>query len=324
VVSFLFAKLRRFFPPLVTGTVITIIGLYLIPIGITNVLGSDTPYYNKPQALIVAMLTIASIVVLNRFTSGIWKTLSVLLGIVIGYLISIPFGMLNLDAVAKAPWLGVPQPFWFGPPVWPGFMAVALMIIAFMVTAIDVIGCTMAVSRAVEVEADEGRLRGALAANGLASAIASIFGGSPMISYSQNIGLIQLTGVGSRFVVMVGGIILIILGFLPKLAALIAVIPKPVMGGALMVAWGLVIAIGTNLVKGSLKSERDLFIYAVSVAIGLGFVLAPKDSLTYLPQFLKLLFDAGPAIGIMLAVFLNLVIPETQKSSVKAENKLNI
>jgi xanthine permease len=310
VVSFFFAKLRRFSPPLVTGTIITIIGLFLIPIGIQTALGVGTPHYNTPRCLIVSMLTVACIIVLNRFTRGLWKTISVLLGILFGYLISIPFGMLDISPVYKAAWIGIPRAFWYGPPVWPGITAVFIMVIAFIVTAVDVIGNTLAVSKAVEVEADEKRLRGAIAADGLASSISAVFGGSPLISYSQNIGVIQVTGVGSRYVVTVGGILLILMGFVPKIGALIAVIPKPVMGGALMVAWGLVIAIGTNLVKGALQSERDLFIYAVSVALGLGFVLAPKDSMTYLPEFFRLLFDAGPAVGILVAMGLNIIIPQ--------------
>lgn len=315
LLSWLIGRIARFFPPLVIGTTVTIIGLYLLPIGTAFVVGADTPHAGEPMTFLLAGITLALIVVMNQFTRGFAKMASLLIAIAIGYLIAALVGHVDFGPLQSADWFGVPHLFPFGAPSWPGTVPFLIFLLCFLITAVDVIGVTVAVTGMLGIQATKQRFRGAVAADGAASALSSVFGGSPLISYSQNVGIIKVTGVASRHVVTVGGGLLILMAFSPKFGQALAIIPKPVLGVALMVAWGLVIAVGTQLVRSVINNDRDMFIYAVSVAIGMVAVLMPDDVLATLPESVKLLFESGPSLGILLAVVLNLVIPRRDAAS---------
>lgn len=312
ILSWLIGRIANLFPPLVIGTTVTIIGLYLLPIGTGFVVGADTPNAGKPVTFLLAGVTLASIIVLNQFTRGFIRMSSLLLAIAIGYLVAAVLGQVDFGPLKSADWFGVPHPFPFGAPEWPGTAPLLIFLLCFIITAVDVIGVTVAVTGMLGLQASEKRFRGAIAADGAASAFSSLLGGSPLISYSQNVGVLKVTGVASRHVTTVGGGLLIVMAFSPKFAQALAIIPKPILGVALMVAWGLVIAVGTQLVRKVINNERDMFIYAVSVAIGMVAVLMPDEVLHTLPQTAELFIDSGPSLGIILAVVLNLIIPRKQ------------
>jgi xanthine permease len=308
LLSPLYARLRAVFPPLVTGTVVTIIGLSLIPIALGQSVGLNTPLAKTPQALILSTVTLLAIIVLNRFTRGFVQTISILLGLAIGCALAAMLGLFDLTNVAQAPWLGLPAPLPFGFAV-PDPVAIGIVILSFIVAGMECTGATLATAKVVGVNPEERHIRGSVAADGAASAFAALFGGSPQTTYSSNTGLISLTGVGSRFVVGLGGLMLIVLGFLPKFAGLIAAIPGPVLGGALVVTFGMVAAIGVTIVRDALNTDRDLLIFATSVALGLGLTTLPQDALEFLPQSLRIVLSSGMTVGAFCAVLMNLLIP---------------
>src|SRR5438477_1425619 len=197
----LIGRLHRFFPPIVTGTTILLIGTGLMKIGIGVATGFNTPAFGQPLTLALATLMIVLILVINRFATGFVRALSLFLTMVIGYLVAWAYGLINLDAVGRADWVTVPTPFPYGGMQWPGMVAVLTVVVCFFATAVETTGHTLAVSRICGVPQEGWRIRGAVSNDGLGSAISALFGGMALTSYSQNIGVISLTGVGSRFVV---------------------------------------------------------------------------------------------------------------------------
>jgi NCS2 family nucleobase:cation symporter-2 len=303
-------KMKRLFPPLVTGTVITLIGICLMPIAINNAVGLNTPLFGNPLTLVLAAVVIALIIVINRVTKGFLKAISLFLALVAGYVLAIIFGFINFEAVASAKWVAVPRVFPYGPLQFPPIGGLIAVIIAFFASAIETVGDALAVSNAVEVEPTEKRVRGAVAIDGLGSSIAGVFGGTPLTSYSQNIGVITLTGVGSRFVVAVGGAILIVMATIPKIGAVISVIPAPVLGGTLVVMFGMVASVGVNIVREHLNTRRDALLFATSVGVALAITVAPAGTFDVIPGSLRIIISDGIVVGAVLAIILNLVLPQ--------------
>lgn len=312
LVSPIIGKLQRFFPPLVTGTVITLIGVALMPIAINNAVGLNTPMFGAPSSLILASSVIAIILIVNRLTTGFLKAISLFLALVVGYGLAWIMGFLDFSVVATAGWFAVPSVFPFGAPEWPGIGGLIAVTIAFFASAIETVGDAIAVSSTVGVEADEKRVRGAVAVDGLGSTLAAFFGGTPLTSYSQNIGVITLTGVGSRFVVAMGGGILILLALIPKVGALISIIPSPLLGGTLIVMFGMVASVGVGILRDALKTKRDALLFAASVGVGLAITVAPAGAFDALPSGLRIIVSDGIVMGALLAIILNVVLPEEQ------------
>ncbi len=303
-------KIQRFFPPIVTGTVITLIGVALMPIAINNAVGLNTPLFGEPLTLVLAASVIAIIVIVNRLTRGFMKAISLFIALVIGYILAAILGFMDFGVVASARWFAVPTLFPFGAPEWPGIGGLVAIVIAFFASAIETVGDAIAVSNTVGVEPTEKRVRGAVAIDGLGSTIAALFGGTPLTSYSQNIGVITLTGVGSRIVVAFGGAILILFALIPKVGAVISIIPAPLLGGTLVVMFGMVASIGVGILRTSLKTRRDALLFAVSVGVGLAVTVAPAGSFNVVPTGLRIIVSDGIVMGALLAIILNLVLPQ--------------
>jgi NCS2 family nucleobase:cation symporter-2 len=309
----LIGKLHRFFPPVVTGTTILLIGTGLMKIGINVATGLNTPAFAKPLTLALAALMIVLIIVINRFTTGFVKALSLFLTMVIGYLVSAAFGLISLASVEKAAWIDVPSVFPYGGLAWPGTIGVITVIVCFFATAVETTGHTLAVSRICGVPAEGWRIRGAVANDGIGSTISALFGGMALTSYSQNIGVISLTGVGSRFVVAFGGAFLIIMAMVPKVGAIIALMPNAVLGGVLLFMFGMVASVGVDIVGRSLNSRRDALILAASLGVGLGIQAAPPGAFDAIVPELRILVTDGIVMGILLAMFLNLIMPKEKE-----------
>ena len=303
-------KIQRFFPPLVTGTVITLIGVALMPIAINNAVGLNTPLFGEPLTLVLAASVVLLIVVVNRLTRGFFKAISLFIALVGGYILSWILGFLDFSVVASARWFALPSLFPFGAPQWPGIGGLIAIVVAFFASAIETVGDAIAVSTTVGVEPTEKRVRGAVAIDGIGSTIAALFGGTPLTSYSQNIGVITLTGVGSRFVVAFGGAILIILALVPKVGALISIIPSPVLGGTLVVMFGMVASVGVGILRDCMKTRRDALLFAASVGVGLAITVAPAGAFNAIPAGLRIVISDGIVMGALLAIVLNLVLPE--------------
>ena len=308
----LIGKLHRFFPPIVTGTTILLIGTGLMKIGISVASGFNTPAFGKPLTLGLAALMIVLILVITRFAKGFVRALSLFVTMVIGYLVSAAYGLIDLGSVAKADWITVPTPFPYGGLEWPGSIAVITVVVCFFATAVETTGHTLAVSRICGVPGEGWRIRGAVSNDGLGSAVSALFGGMALTSYSQNIGVISLTGVGSRFVVAFGGAFLIVMALVPKVGAIIALMPNAVLGGVLLFMFGMVASVGVDIIGRNMTSRRDAIILAASLGVGLGIQAAPPGAFDAVPQALRILVTDGIVMGILLAMILNLVFPKEQ------------
>lgn len=305
-------RLRFALPPLVTGLIVLMIGLALIKVGIQYAAGGvpliGTEAYGGAMHWGVALVVIVVTLLLKFFAKGMWSIAAVLLGLIAGYLVALMLGMVSFGNVGNAGWVMVPSPFKWG----------------FDITAAAVIGmCFMAVISAIETvgdvsgitkggagrEATDREISGATYADGFGTAIAGIFGGLPNTSFSQNVGLVSMTGVMSRHVVTYGAIFLIICGLIPKIGAIISTVPIAVLGGGVIVMFGMVAAAGVNMLSDVDWNRRNMVIFAISLSVGLGLQLEP-GALQHLPKTAQILLTSGLLPSAFLAIVLNLVLPK--------------
>ncbi len=308
ILSRFIKPLQKFFPPIVTGTVVMLIGLTLLPVSMDWAAGGfGAPDYGSVTNISVAMTVMVVIMLLNRYGKGIFSSGAVIIGLVFGYIISYPLGMLNFEPIANAGWIAVPTPFKFG--VTFSLAAVIPFITAYLVTTIETVGCLIAVGEASGKEMSMDDVSAGVLADGVGSFIAGFFNAGPNTSFSQNVGLIPMTKVASRFVVIISGIILMLLGIFPKFGALIAIMPNPVLGGAGIIMFGMVAAAGIKTLKSVPLNNRNLLILAISIGIGLGVTFRP-ELLTHLPAWIQSLFSSGISAGTITALLLNIFLKE--------------
>jgi NCS2 family nucleobase:cation symporter-2 len=305
----LIGKMRALFPPVVIGTLLVITGIILIRIAVNIAAGANTPYAGNPLVFAFAIGSIALIIAVNRLTRGFWRALSVFIALVALYLSAIALGLADFSVVAKAPWFRLPSILPFGAFVWPQTSALITVLVYHLVAAIYTMSITLALSRMLGVEGTERRVRGAVAADGLGSAVAALFGGVPLISYDQNVGAISLTGVGSRFVVAAAGAILIVMALVPKIGALIAIVPPFVLGGTLIFMFAMIAAVGIGMLADCMKSQRDLLLLAASLGLAMAVGFAPPAMFEALAPSVRVLAADGIVVGTVTAVVLNLVLP---------------
>jgi len=305
----IFIKLLRFFPPVVTGTLITIIGLCLVPVGAHDAV--TNPHTGEIDAsnlrwLLYAVGTIAIIVAIQRLFRGFIATIAVLLGLVIGCAVAFALGDMSFEKVGAASPIGFTQPFLFGMPKFD-VVACLTMIIVLLITAVESTGSTMATGEIVGKRIKASDIGNVLRADGLATAIGGIFNSFPYTAFSENVGLVRLTGVKSRWVVAAAGVIMILLGFLPKVAAIVSSIPQPVLGGAALTLFATVAVVGIQtLGKVDFTDHRNLIIVTTSIALAL-WVTSYPDVAQALPSGIDLLFGSGISIGAIAAILLNIV-----------------
>ena len=301
-------KMRALSPPVVIGTLLVITGITLIRIAVNIAAGTNTPYAGKPLVFAFAIASVALILAVNRLTTGFWRALSVFIALVVLYLVAIPLG-LALAVVAKAPWFRLPSVLPYGSFTWPQTSGLITVLVFHLVAAVYTMSITLALCRMLGVEGTERRVRGAVAAHGLGSAIAALFGGVPLISYDQNVGAISLTGVGSRFVVAAAGGILVLMALVPKIGALIAIVPPFVLGGTLIFMFAMIAAVGVGLLADSMRSQRDLWLLAASLGLAMAVDFAPPALFEALAPSVRILAADGIVVGTVMAVVLNFVLP---------------
>ncbi len=307
-------KIRHWFPPLVSGMVILAIGLALLPVGIKYAAGGAAEFQmNAPEWGDISKWGLALVVIFvalgfKFFTKGIASSAAILLGLIAGYLVGIFTGAVNFGGVAKADWFAIPSPFKYG----FEFSAIAIigMCLMSVVSAIETVGDISAIAKGgAGREATDNELKGGTYADGLGSAVAGVFGGLPNTSFSQNVGLISMTGVMSRSVVTVAGVFLIICGLIPKIGAIISAMPISVLGGGVILMFGMVVSAGINMLSDVKWSRRNMIILATSLSVGLGLQAVPK-SMQHLPDSLEMLMVSGLLPVAVLAVIMNLALPE--------------
>jgi NCS2 family nucleobase:cation symporter-2 len=299
-------RIAGLFPPVVTGTIILVIGLGLLPSGINLAAGGvGSPDFGSPVNLAVAGLVLVVTVVLNQFCRGLLCSASVLIAVAVGYLVSIPLSLLDLSGVGGRPLVAVPTPFEFG--VSFPLVAVLSMAVVGVVNTVDSVGTVHAVTEGGAGRPATAReLRGGILAEGGSAVLGGVFGALPTTMFSQNIGLVALTKQMSRHVVTIGAVVLVALSLLPQVAAVLAAIPPAVLGGGVL--FGMVVAIGIQLLSKDGLDTRALLIVALSVGLGRGIAAAP-DALDRVSGDWGGLFDSGIVVAAVLAVVLNLVLP---------------
>ncbi|MBB6016337.1 purine permease [Deinococcus sp. D7000] len=304
-----FSKLLRFFPPVVAGTVILMIGVSLMPVAIKWAGGGTpgiTPTFGAPINLGLATLTLVIVLLLTRFGKGFLSRVAVLLGLVIGTVVAALLGQADFSKVATAEWFGFTMPFHFGTPTF-SLVPVLSMLLVMLVVMVETTADLLAIGEVTDKHVDAGDVAKGLRADGLSTALGGIFCAFPFTAFAQNVGLVRFTGIKSRFVVAVAGVILMLLGFLPKLSAVVSAIPLPVLGGAGLVLFGTVAAAGVQtLSKVNMNDTRNLIIVAVSVALG---VIPSTVPTLYekLPEQAQLFLDSGITSAALAAIILNIL-----------------
>lgn len=303
-----FSKLVRFFPPVVTGTVITLIGVSLMPVAFGWAQGPNPAAkdYGSTTYLTLVSITLVIVLLLRRFTTGFVKQIAVLLGLIIGTLVAIPFGVTDFSPIGDADVVGFPTPFHFGAPQFAAAAIVSLCVV-MVVSMTESTADMLALGEIVERPADEKTIAAGLRADTLGSALSPLFNGFMCSAFAQNIGLVAMTKIRSRYVVATGGGFLVLMGLCPMAASLIAVVPRPVLGGAGVVLFGSVAASGIQtLVKANLERDNNVLIVAVSLAVGLIPIAAPEFYHAF-PETAKIILDSGISTGCVAAVILNLM-----------------
>jgi NCS2 family nucleobase:cation symporter-2 len=307
-------KLRFMFPPLVTGLVILAIGLYLIPVAIKYAAGGAADFQMAADSFgslmhwTVALSVVVVSLICKFMARGLISNAAVLIGLIAGYIVAIFFGMVSFGSVANSAWILIPAAMPYGFEFSLGAV-IGVTLVSF-VSAIETIGDTSATTKAgSDRDASDEEITGATYADGLGTAVAGFFGGLPNTSFSQNVGIVGMTGIMSRHVVTIAGIIMIICGLIPKIGAVISSMPLPVLGGGVIVMFGMVAAAGMNMLSTINMNRRNMIIISVSLAVGLGLNLVPS-AVQYLPGIWKTLATSAVAPTALLAVILNLVLPE--------------
>ena len=309
VLSRFIKPLQKFFPPLITGIVISSIGLTMMPISIDWIGGYNPETYGSLQDLLLAGIVMAVILILNQRGKGFLSSGAILIGIVVGYVVAFFMGRLDLNPVSTASWLMLPNPLRYGLAfTLSGFLA---FLPAYIVTTVETIGGGVLVLKACDEEVDGDKLASGVLADGVGSLLAGIFQCGPNTSFSQNIGIIPLTGVASRFVVALAGVILMITGVFPKIGALVAIMPSPVLGGAGVLMFGMIAVGGISNFKEVEFNRRNSIILAMSLGLGLGIAFRP-NLLSHLPEQLRVIFGSGMTTATLTAIFLNIVLPESK------------
>ncbi len=303
-----FSKIKKLFPSLVTGTVITVIGLTLIPVAITKMGGGDATVQNfgEPNQLILAFVTILLIIGIQVFAKGFLRSISVLVGLVGGTLLAYLMGMVDFAAIGHAPVFHIPQPFYFGKPTFDVW-SILLMIIISIVSMVESTGVYFALGDITGQAINEDDLKRGYRAEGLAVILGGIFNTFPYTGFSQNVGLVQLSGIKTKKPIYFSAIFLIILGLFPKIGAIAQIIPEPVLGGGMLVMFGMVAVQGMKmLAKVDFNNDKNLLVIAVSLSFGLGFNLMPQ-LFSQLPETLQMFTGNGIVMSSLTAILLNLI-----------------
>ena len=309
-----FAKLLRFFPPIVTGTLLTVMGTTLLSVSAGDIVAWADRATNDAakaaatfEALGLAFGTIAIIVIIQRLFKGFMGTLSVLLALLIMTAVAFAMGKTDFSGVGEASWLGITTPFYFGIPKF-SLTALLSMIIVMAVTAVETTGDVFATGEVVGKRIAPRDIANALRADGLSTLLGGVLNSFPYTCFAQNVGLVRLTRVKSRWVVTAAGVFMIILGLLPKAAAIVAAIPSPVIGGASLAMFANVAVVGIQtLSKVDLRDSRNAVIVSTSIGLALLVTFRRADIVAAMPSWLQIIFGSGVTIGSLTAIILNLL-----------------
>lgn len=307
-------KLRKLFPPLIAGTVVFTIGLSLYPTAVKYMAGGQSsPNYGAWQNWLVAFLTLAVVVALNHFAKGILKLASILIGMIVGYIISGFFGMIDFSAVQGAGIFQIPRPMYFGMKFETS--AVMTLVILFIINSVQAIGDLSATSGGgLDREPTDKELSGGIIGYGITNILGSFFGGLPTATFSQNVGIVATTKVVNRVVLGLAAGIILLAGFVPKFSALLTTIPQCVLGGATISVFASIAMTGIKLVVQQPLTYRNTSIVGLSVALGMGITQC-SDALAQLPAWVTTVFGKSPVVVTTIAaILLNVILPKDKEA----------
>ncbi|WP_423802214.1 nucleobase:cation symporter-2 family protein [Neobacillus sp. SAB-20_R2A] len=308
-------RLVRFFPPIVSGSVILIIGISLMPVAMNNAAGgAGSKTFGDPKHLLIALFTLLCFLLFNTMFKGFIKVISILLAMVIGTIVASFFGMVNFNVFLEAKWFNVPQPFYFGVPTFDTSSIITMTIITFII-AIESIGVFFALGDITGRDIKSDDIKRGLRAEGLGGFISGFLNSFNHSTFSQNVGLVLLTKVTNLRVLTAAGGILIVLGLVPKVGALTTMIPPAVLGGAMVPMFGMLISAALKIIaKEDLASPANQLIVAVGVGIGLAIKGVP-GAFVDLPSTARLLLGNGVVMGSLVLVVLNMILNGTSSKA---------
>ncbi|WP_373108348.1 uracil-xanthine permease family protein [Lachnoclostridium sp. Marseille-P6806] len=308
-------KIRKFFPPLIAGTVVFTIGLSLYPTAINYMAGgTSSPNYGSWQNWLIAIFTLAVVTILNHFGKGILKLASILIGIIAGYLFSLPFGMVDLSSVGTAGMFQLPSVMHFG--VKFEISSCVAIGILFAINSIQAIGDFSATtSGGMDRQPTDDELQGGIVGYGIMNLLGAMIGGLPTATFSQNVGIVTTTRVVNRFVLGGAGAMILIAGLVPKFSALLTTIPQCVLGGATVSVFASIAMTGMKLVMTAHMNYRNTSIVGLAAALGMG-VSQASASLSAFPTWVTTIFGRSPVvIATLIAVIMNIVLPDPDKKN---------
>lgn len=311
----LFAKYwRRIITPVVSGLVVTTIGYSLLTVGVRSFGGGYTENFGSAQNLMLGLITLAACLLFNIFAKSYWKQLSVLFGLLVGYVVAIFLGVVDLSGILSNGIIAFPRIL----PIAPEFNinAIVSVCIIFMVSAAETIGDTSAVvAKGLDREITEKEISGSLACDGFASSITGLFGCPPVTSFSQNVGLIAMTKVVNRFTLMTGAICMILAGFIPPIGAFFSSIPDSVLGGCTIMMFGTIMVSGIEMLARAEFTQRNIIITALSLAVGIGFTSASEIAIWGIfPKMVQDVFSANcVAVVFVVSIVLSLILPKNME-----------
>ncbi|HEY9582351.1 MAG TPA: nucleobase:cation symporter-2 family protein [Savagea sp.] len=314
-----FGMLVKFFPPVVTGTVVATIGISLLPVAVNNMAGGlGSPDFGSSANMTLAFTTLLIILVVYRFATGFLRAIAILVGLVGGTIIAIFFKMVDFTPVQQADVVHVVQPFYFGVPTFDA-SSIILMTLVAMVSLVESTGVYFALGDICDKPLNSKDLARGYRSEGLASIIGGLFNAFPYTTFSQNVGLTQMSGVKSRRVIVITGIMLVILGFVPKLAALTTIIPEAVLGAAMIAMFGMVIMQGVKMLAPAvIHSAENAMIAAVAIGLGVGVSIVP-EIFQSLPSQISILTSNGivaaAVTAIVLNIFFNMIGPRREPTN---------
>ncbi|WP_281165910.1 nucleobase:cation symporter-2 family protein [Liquorilactobacillus sicerae] len=304
-----FSRIKKFFPPVVTGSLITVIGLTLIPIAVQNMGGGDATAKNfgNLKNLLLAFLTVVIILAVQRWGKGFLSSIAVLVGLVLGTLLALAMGVVSLAPIAQASWFHFPQPFYFGLPQFEWSSSLTMIIIA-LVSMVESTGVFFALGGILHQDIQAADLKRGYRAEGLAQILGGIFNTFPYTTFSQNVGLLQLSGIKTKRPIYWSAILLMLMGLIPKIGAFATIIPTPVLGGAMLVMFSMISVQGIRMLfEVDFNDQRNLLIVAVSIGLGLGVSVYPTI-FEFLPKTAQLFLGNGIVVASLASVLLNVIL----------------
>lgn len=305
LVAPLYGKILKFFPTVVTGTVVTMIGLSLINVGVTSIGGgSGAKDFGSVQNLLLAAFVMIVVILSNKFLKGFFQAISVLNGIILGTIVAAIMGKVDFSIVAEAKWISFVKPFSFGMPKFD-VGSIIMMTFVMLVVMIESTGTFLGIGKVCDKEITEKDIVKGIRAEGISTILGGIFNSFPYTTFNQNLGLLALSKVASRFVVIASGIILVALGVIPKFAALATIIPQPVIGGATTIMFAMVAVAGVKMLSNvDLDKNSNMLVISCAIGLGLGITAVPT-LLDHTPQIFKSIFSSGIVTASITAVILN-------------------